>query len=107
MVAIKLPDGSILNMESGVNGFDIAEKISPNLAKAALAVTVNGTPHFPHSSRQKASSRPAASRRPWLTWQARTDKDHSLCSPSRTCRSETESTPPDSATVTVSPGASI
>lgn len=43
MVAIKLPDGSILNMESGVNGFDIAAKISPNLAKAALAITVNGT----------------------------------------------------------------
>lgn len=42
MVAIKLPDGSIMNMESGVNGFDIANKISPNLAKAALAVTVNG-----------------------------------------------------------------
>lgn len=42
MVAIKLPDGSIMNMESGVNGFDIAEKISSNLAKAALAITVNG-----------------------------------------------------------------
>lgn len=43
MVAIKLPDGSILDMESGVNGFDIANKISSSLAKAALAVTVNGT----------------------------------------------------------------
>ena len=43
MVAIKLPDGSILEMESGVNGFDIANKISPNLAKAALAINVNGT----------------------------------------------------------------
>lgn len=43
MVAIKLPDGSILEMESGVNGFDIANKISSGLAKAALAVTVNGT----------------------------------------------------------------
>lgn len=42
MVAIKLPDGSSMNMESGVNGFDIANKISPNLAKAALAITVNG-----------------------------------------------------------------
>ena len=42
MVAIKLPDGSIMNMESGVNGVDIAEKISSNLAKAALAITVNG-----------------------------------------------------------------
>ena len=43
MVAIKLPDGSKLEMESGVNGFDIANKISSNLAKAALAITVNGT----------------------------------------------------------------
>ncbi len=43
MVAIKLPDGSILDMESGVNGFDIAHKISPSLAKAALAIMVNGT----------------------------------------------------------------
>ena len=42
MVAIKLPDGSVLDMESGVNGFDIANKISSNLAKAALAITVNG-----------------------------------------------------------------
>ncbi len=42
MVAIKLPDGSILDMESGVNGFDIANKISSSLAKAALAITVNG-----------------------------------------------------------------
>ncbi len=43
MVAIKLPDGSILDMESGVNGFDIAAKISSSLAKAAVAITVNGT----------------------------------------------------------------
>ena len=42
MVAIKLPDGSMLEMESGVNGFDIANKISSGLAKAALAITVNG-----------------------------------------------------------------
>ena len=43
MVAIKLPDGSILDMESGVNGFDIAAKISSSLAKAAVAITVHGT----------------------------------------------------------------
>ena len=42
MVAIKLPNGSVLEMESGVNGFDIANKISAGLAKAALAITVNG-----------------------------------------------------------------
>ena len=53
MVAIKLPDGSILEMESGVNGFDVANKISPNLAKAALAITVNGKRYwecFKHNS---------------------------------------------------------
>lgn len=42
MVAIKLPDGSVMEMESGVNGFDIAEKISSGLAKAALAVKIDG-----------------------------------------------------------------
>ena len=42
MVAIKLPDGSVMEMESGVSGFDIASKISSGLAKAALAVNVNG-----------------------------------------------------------------
>ena len=42
MVAIKLPDGSVMEMESGVNGFDIASKISSGLEKAALAVNVNG-----------------------------------------------------------------
>ena len=42
MVAIKLPNGSIMDMESGVNGFDIANKISSGLAKAAIAITVNG-----------------------------------------------------------------
>lgn len=42
MVAIKLPDGSVMEMESGVNGFDIANKISSGLAKAALAVKIDG-----------------------------------------------------------------
>jgi (p)ppGpp synthase/HD superfamily hydrolase len=41
MVAIKLPDGSIMNMEAGATGFDVAAKISTGLAKAALAVKVN------------------------------------------------------------------
>ena len=41
MVAIKLPDGSVMNMESGVSGYDIAAKISSGLAQAALAVKVN------------------------------------------------------------------
>ncbi|MBE6452342.1 MAG: threonine--tRNA ligase [Alphaproteobacteria bacterium] len=43
MVAIKLPDGSVMDMESGVCGSDIADKISSGLAKAAIAVKVNGT----------------------------------------------------------------
>ncbi len=42
MVAIKLPDGSVMEMESGVKGIDIASQISSGLAKAALAVNVNG-----------------------------------------------------------------
>ena len=41
MVAIKLPDGSVMEMESGVSGYDIANKISAGLAKAALAIKVN------------------------------------------------------------------
>ncbi len=43
MVAIRLPDGSVMEMESGVCGLDIANKISAGLAKAALAVKVNDT----------------------------------------------------------------
>ena len=42
MVAIKLPDGSIKEMEKDASGADLALAISPNLAKAALAVEVNG-----------------------------------------------------------------
>ncbi len=42
MVAIKLPDGSIKEMENGASGADLAQAISPNLAKAALAVEING-----------------------------------------------------------------
>ena len=41
MVNIKLPDGSVMKMEDGVNGYDVAAKISSGLAKAALAVKVN------------------------------------------------------------------
>ncbi len=42
MVAIKLPDGSVMEMAGEVNGFDIAGKISAGLLKAALAIKVNG-----------------------------------------------------------------
>jgi threonyl-tRNA synthetase len=41
MIKIKLPDGSVLEEKEGISGLEIAQKISPNLAKAALAVSVN------------------------------------------------------------------
>lgn len=43
MVKITLPDGSIMEEKDGVSGLDIANKISLNLGRAALAVSVNGT----------------------------------------------------------------
>ena len=43
MVAIKLPNGDVINMEGEVNGMAVAQNISAGLAKAALAVNVNGT----------------------------------------------------------------
>ena len=39
---ITLPDGSIRELDSGSTGLDLANSIGPGLAKAALAVTVNG-----------------------------------------------------------------
>ncbi|MCF8483000.1 MAG: threonine--tRNA ligase [Rhodospirillum sp.] len=43
MVAISLPDGSVREFDGPVTGLRIAEDIGPGLAKAALAVTVDGT----------------------------------------------------------------
>ncbi len=42
MIEIKLPDGSILSVESGKSGLDVAGMISEGLAKAAVAVSFNG-----------------------------------------------------------------
>jgi threonyl-tRNA synthetase len=39
---ITLPDGSIKDLPKGSTGLDLAESIGPGLAKAALAVVVNG-----------------------------------------------------------------
>ena len=39
---ITLPDGSIRKMEAGSTGLDLANDIGPGLAKAAIAVSVNG-----------------------------------------------------------------
>jgi threonyl-tRNA synthetase len=40
---ITLPDGSIKELPKGSSGLDLAASIGPGLAKAALAVVVNGT----------------------------------------------------------------
>src|SRR5690625_577419 len=42
MVAITLPDGSVRKFDGPVTGQEVAESIGPGLAKAALAVKVNG-----------------------------------------------------------------
>ena len=39
---ITLPDGSVRVLEAGSNGLDLANDIGPGLAKAAVAITVNG-----------------------------------------------------------------
>lgn len=42
MVSIKLPDSSVLSFDGQTSGAEIVAKIGPGLAKAALAVKVNG-----------------------------------------------------------------
>jgi len=42
MVAITLPDGSVRSYDNPVSGLDVASSIGAGLAKAALAVRVNG-----------------------------------------------------------------
>ncbi len=39
---LTLPDNSVRELEKGSNGVDLAKDIGPGLAKAAIAVTVNG-----------------------------------------------------------------
>tara|TARA_B100001175_G_scaffold110869_1_gene94108 strand:- start:1682 stop:3607 length:1926 start_codon:yes stop_codon:yes gene_type:complete len=39
---LTLPDNSVRELEKGSNGYDLAKDIGPGLAKAAIAVTVNG-----------------------------------------------------------------
>ncbi len=43
MARIKLPDGSIIEANDGITGKQVAEKIGAGLAKAAIAVKVNGS----------------------------------------------------------------
>jgi len=58
MVKIKFPDGSIKEFEPGVTGLDIAQSISPKLAKEVLSISVNGeiwdlTRRIPHDAEIK------------------------------------------------------
>jgi len=41
-IKITFPDGNIKEFENGVTGYEIAESISPRLAKETLAVKMNG-----------------------------------------------------------------
>ena len=41
-INIKFPDGSVKEFDKGITGLEIAESISPRLAKEALSITVNG-----------------------------------------------------------------
>ena len=42
MIKITLPDNSVREFNAGVNGMEIAEAISRNLAKEVLSISVNG-----------------------------------------------------------------
>ncbi len=42
MIKITLPDGSVKEYQQGVTGMEIAESISPRLAKEVLSISVNG-----------------------------------------------------------------
>ena len=42
MINITLPDGSVRRYDKPVTGADVAADIGPGLAKAALAVKING-----------------------------------------------------------------
>ena len=41
-IAISFPDGNSKKVEKGINGFEIAKKISKSLSKEAIAFSVNG-----------------------------------------------------------------
>lgn len=43
MIKITFPDQSVREFEAGVTGLEIAQSISPRLAKEVLSITVNGT----------------------------------------------------------------
>jgi len=42
MIKITFPDNSVREFPKGINGMDIAQSISPRLAKEVLSIAVNG-----------------------------------------------------------------
>jgi len=48
-INIQLPDGSERELADGATAYDLAESISPNLAKVVLAAKVNGQIHDFHT----------------------------------------------------------
>ena len=42
MIKITFPDGSVREYKNGISSLEIAEQISPRLAKEVFAATVNG-----------------------------------------------------------------
>ena len=42
MIKITFPDGSVKEYDNGISSIEIAEQISPRLAKEVYAATVNG-----------------------------------------------------------------
>src|SRR5262245_25251053 len=67
MVALKLPDGSIREVQAGARGRDVAESIGKRLAQAAIAVTVDGA--------VQDLDRPLPSDKPELNFRILTEKD--------------------------------
>ena len=55
-VNITLPDGSVRGYDGSVSGYDIASDIGPRLAKAAVAVTVDGEMYDLHRSIESDAS---------------------------------------------------
>src|SRR5881409_1418115 len=69
--------------------------------------TSTGTPSRWPSRRTASASRAESARSPWSTWSAWSRRLHAGASAASECRSATESAPPDTATKTHSPPASI
>jgi len=42
MIKITFPDNSVREFQKGITGMDIAQSISPRLAKEVLSITVDG-----------------------------------------------------------------